>query len=791
MDANQTRFQLIFGADDWQPLIADDTLLWDFARQSVTLHPLVFRFPQPPGDPVLHAADRRDAAQDRFGNRYWIADDGLSIRYQGAHATGEELFWPRETPAAEPLPGAFKPATPPTSPPPQPLSGMAITHSHYLVVGTLSPAGVLIFDLHAGGPPMSTLWPSAIPFAPFDMAAAPDGGLWILDREQKRLWHLDCFLRVVPAGGDSEQLAPPHSDMFHPKDAPPREHPAVHFPAGISIALAAPVEDGEPIAVDVLPDGTVLLLLVDDAEGLSVLRRLRNGAPVGNDISLTAALASFLDIEGATTFTAYDMVFVPETSEIAGVSVGTLFVVDAGGNQAFAFRLEAAHDEWALAVEPFYYPMRLYNGRALIANEQDAFYQNTALRWLPLAHQPRPRYEREGALLTPVFDGKTPDCVWHRLYVDACLPTGTHLVVEARAANDETSLAQQPWQSQPRLYKRNRQPGTDIPGYHPYAPDAVNEAGTWELLFQSVAGRYMQMRLTWQGDGRHTPAVKAVRAYYPRFSYLHAYLPAAYRLDDTSAHFLDRYLANVEGMFTVLEDHIAAVHRLMDTRTVEAEYLDWLASWLGVVLDPAWDDTRRRLFLRHAVALFKQRGTVPGLIRMLRLALDACPDETLFTEDVAACSISPCAPNAYDPEAVRVVEQFMTRTIAGVHFGDPDDPAEAETLTPDAIEAAAHRFTVLIPVPFDLADDEQAQADRLALARRIVEQEKPAHTVFEAKPHWALFRVGEARLGLDTRLDLSSRDGAILLAQTYLGRGRLGASTPWTIFDEIGRYPLS
>ncbi|RME12941.1 MAG: hypothetical protein D6802_02855, partial [Ardenticatenia bacterium] len=101
------------------------------------------------------------------------------------------------------------------------------------------------------------------------------------------------------------------------------------------------------------------------------------------------------------------------------------------------------------------------------------------------------------------------------------------------------------------------------------------------------------------------------------------------------------------------------------------------------------------------------------------------------------------------------------------------------------------RFTVLIPVPFDLADDEQAQADRLALARRIVEQEKPAHTVFEAKPHWALFRVGEARLGLDTRLDLSSRDGAILLAQTYLGRGRLGASTPWTIFDEIGRYPLS
>nr|WP_290670300.1 phage tail protein [Ardenticatena sp.] len=790
MDANQTHFHLIFGADDWQPLIGDETLLWDATRQSVILHPLVFRFPQPPGDPVLDAANRRDAAQDRFGNRYWIADDGLGIRYQGVHATGEEAFWPREHPAPENPPGAFKPAAPPTPPPPQPLRGMAITQSHYLVVGSEAPPGLLVFDLHAGGPPMATYWPDAIPFAPFDMAAAPDGGLWMLDRTNRRLWRLDCFLRVVPAGGPSVELTPPRTDTFHPKDAPPREQPAVHFPLGIEITLAAPIETGDPVAVDVLPDGTVLLLLVASATGQSVLRRLRNGVPVGDDISLTTALDSFLD-ESATTFTAYDIAFVPFESGLAGLTVGTLFAVDAGGNQAFAFRLEAGHDEWALAVEPLYYPMRLYNGRALVADTQNAFYQNTALRWLPLAYQPRPRYEREGSLVSQTFDGKTPDCVWHRLYVDACLPTGTSLLVEARAANDAAHLDQHPWQRQPRLYKRNPAPGTDIPGYHPYAPNAVDEAGTWELLFQNMTGRFMQLRLTWQGDGRHTPSVKALRAYYPRFSYLHAYLPAAYRLDETSAHFLDRYLANVEGLFTVLEDHIAAVHRLFDTRTVESEYLDWLASWLGIVLDPAWDERRRRLFLRHAVALFKQRGTVPGLIRMLRLVLDACPDETLFTEDVAACSLSPCGPTAYDPEAVRIVEQFSTRSIAGVHFGDPEDPAEAETLTSEAIANAAHRFTVLIPVPFDLATDAQAQANRLALARRIVEQEKPAHTMFEAKPHWALFRVGEARLGLDTRLDLSSRESAILLGQAYLGRGRLRTTTPWTLFDQVGRYPLS
>jgi len=86
----------------------------------------------------------------------------------------------------------------------------------------------------------------------------------------------------------------------------------------------------------------------------------------------------------------------------------------------------------------------------------------------------------------------------------------------------------------------------------------------------------------------------------------------------------------------------------------------------------------------------------------------------------------------------------------------------------------AHRFRVLLPVSARTRigqpdGDPLDPATRLRLARRIVELEKPAHTVFDVKFYWEAFRVGEARLGLDTLVDLG---------RTYLGESFLaGLST--------------
>lgn len=91
-----------------------------------------------------------------------------------------------------------------------------------------------------------------------------------------------------------------------------------------------------------------------------------------------------------------------------------------------------------------------------------------------------------------------------------------------------------------------------------------------------------------------------------------------------------------------------------------------------------------------------------------------------------------------------------------------------------AMQRSAHRFSVLLPVD-SVSADPYVLAQRLALARRIVELEKPAHTVFDVRFYWAFNRVGEARLGLDTQIGAGSR-ASELIPDAVLGRAYIGAS---------------
>ena len=86
------------------------------------------------------------------------------------------------------------------------------------------------------------------------------------------------------------------------------------------------------------------------------------------------------------------------------------------------------------------------------------------------------------------------------------------------------------------------------------------------------------------------------------------------------------------------------------------------------------------------------------------------------------------------------------------------------------MDRAAHRFTVLVPVGLDDGPDQQLA--RRSLAGRITEIEKPAHTVFDVKLYWGLFRVGEARLA--STADGEAAIGALVRCRRQLG-GRASA----------------
>ena len=948
MDSNGSRYHLLQGEADWPrwrgvdgaPL--DGQIQWDAGRQQILLWPETFRFPPSPATPPLQPEQRRSAARDAFGNWYWISDDGLSVEILNSGSGELGLFWPQP---AVPEParddGGFHPLTPVT-PPALRLQGLAVTEDHYLVVGALGDAaGLLVFDLYSGSVPRRLVWPAG--FEPWDMAAREEGGVFILDRRAARVWALDqrfeLCVPVLPAAAQP---------LFGPTPRAVVQQPEV------SSELAWPLPSGtDAISIDRLPDGSLLLMEAAGPDGHARFRRMSSEGVITGGAVSAGLMLQHLPIDSELRLRGHDCAVGARLADDPAAWMARAYLAGIDGQQAWAFGVAVVAGQLTLTALAEFYPMRLFGGRALVADEGQVFFDSEN-RWLPLTLLARQRYVADGELCSALLDGAEPGCVWHRLLLDACIPANAGIEVWSRASDDWRELMrldemlpaerellglaaaeddeltpQRAWQPEPTPLRRAE----------PERPWVeLDEGSSWELLFQRARGRYLQLRLRLSGNGRVTPRVSAVRAWYPRFSYLQHYLPAVYRDDAISGDLMNRLLANFEGVLTNIEDRMAAAQVLFDAQTAPADTLAWLASWLGVAMDPGWDEARRRLFIRHATDFFAQRGTVRGLQLALRLALDDCVDPQLF-DDAAT------APR----HGVRIVERFRARQSPGLLAADitlapgqprllqagarwqpglggaellrryqlvnpaadqlpltpPDTgaqawidfmqgelgfipgaataerrawlgyqqrqgraaqdlPREASSLwagyldgaAPDAqrqhwqdflarryrsiealeqawrahwgsftqvalfdhlpgdgaaladwhdfesllepMHAAAHRFIVMLPVPGRLRSDAPAAARRLALASQVLALEKPAHTTFELRYYWAMFRLGQARLGDDTLIDTGSRSSALMaplvlgergLADSYLaaGAGRDPAQRLRLGRDRIGR----
>ncbi len=704
MDANGTRYHLARTRSDWMgapaatsPPVAPAEIEWSADNAHVTLlrRAAIAESVLPPRDPV---ADRRGAGRDRYGNWYWIDDTGGAIRFRGHGRRDPEAFSPPGPPRADVPRGAFRPWDPAPVAPTR-LAGLAVTTEHYLVVGALDRPGLLVYDLHGGGPPLRLTWPSDVAFTPFDIAPSPDGGVVVLARDPGRLWIVDRWMRID--GGSAG--APPGRELdFAPSCGPrPPAPPPGPIRDRIEADMAIDVSwMDEPIAVEVLPDGSVFVLDAP-AAGPSSVHWYRERARA-QTIELVRREPGSPPPTIATPARAYDMAFLPDKSSSAGIA-GLLAVVSDRGAEAYAHRLELNRNTGALdhVFVADNYPLHKFEGRALVVGPDGAASYDSSpdARWVPLAKDPRAHYSESGRVhLPPVgvgtplpgggwaYDGKEPGCVWHRIVLDACIPPRTAVRLESRAADDPAELPSTPWQAEPLPYARSI--GSEIPFQRP-ADGSEGTFRSWETLFQRARGRYVQLRMTLLGDGRSSPQLRALRIHYPRFSYLREYLPAVFSDEPVSAAFLDRYLANPEGLLTALEDRITDAQALFDLRTIPAEYLDWLAGWFGLELDPAWNEARRRLVLRNAPQFFRERGTRAGMLRAIRLAIEACADDSLFSEDVTG----PPRPGFQ----VRVVEQFLTRTASGIVYGDPtasEAPRQAlrgSDWTPEHGAEALHR----------------------------------------------------------------------------------------------------
>jgi phage tail-like protein len=657
VDANGTRFQLLLQRDEWfgrDELAAASSVAWDDETWQVILAPrrlTTVELRAGPGTGPLDLDDRRGAARGRYGSWLRVGRDGVSIEIDDPGTGGGSRFWPPSDPwdaDLAPVVGSFVSVPTPT-PAPGRLRGITITRDEYLLVGRLDTQDVLVFDLHAGGEP--SMLDLSEPVSLLDAAAAASGEVWLLDRPEDgpaRLWLLDATLRVCPLTTSplpAELRTSFISAEEHDEPAEPSER--VTRPAPLPLP-------GDPISVAALGDGVALVL---DRAGRGV-RRIEAGA-------LDDALPLIDLPPGSRGRVPHDLAIAdPGARRGSGRAVGEgarLVVADVTGDQADAYVL--AGDGATLAAN-VHLPMHGSRGGTLAGSGpgQPVHYES-ADRLVPLVDHGRRRRQRNGSLVTAPLDSAEPGCVWHRLAFDGCVPPGTRVYVSSRAADDREALSGVPWRTEPEPYLHHG--GAEL-AWHEVPTDRERGRGTFELLLQAATGRYLQLRFDLSGDGMRTPRLGAGRVHFPRFSYLRAYLPDVYADDPEASSFVERLLANAEGLATRLEDRIAGSHRLHSVAAAPDEALDWLAGWLGAALDPDWDEARRRLMVTHAADLFRERGTLPGLQRALWLA--TCEGEP------PAESLTGMPPMSGFP--VRVVESYRTRRLPVAEAWRAQDQAE-------------------------------------------------------------------------------------------------------------------
>lgn len=422
---------------------------------------------------------------------------------------------------------------------------------------------------------------------------------------------------------------------------------------------------------------------------------------------------------------------------------------------------------------------RGYDGRGIVRtpNESIGYWSARGFRH---AVASQPRYMSRGQVTTFRLDSGQFQMQWGRVFLDACLPADTQIRLHC-VASDETprkSLL-------PRTLPENIEnveltrpdlsppmpPSEWVSDIEEWQPLHQRETGrelpwtrredrfeTYEAPVNAGPGRYLWITLELSGNTRRTPRIRSLRVEYPSHD-LMMRLPRLYSRNAQAADFLRRYLAMFEGTLGTLDTRAQARHALIDPASAPAETLPWLASMVGMTLDRRWSEAARRTFIAEAITLFRFRGTIRGLRRMLAIYLGF---------------------------EIGIVESYRFRGLGGARLGSEGDPRTAaivgsfrvggrydaggnavseleDEVGEDSFERHAHRFSVVVPASLS--------QEQLDVVRLILDRHRPAHTLYEICTVDSGLRIGNgAHLELTTVLGHGGEFGTLQTGGSVIGR---------------------
>lgn len=435
---------------------------------------------------------------------------------------------------------------------------------------------------------------------------------------------------------------------------------------------------------------------------------------------------------------------------------------------------------------------RGYDGRGLVRTP-DGRIGFWTIRGFRTALEARRRFSTSGHVDAFALDSGAYRTQWGRVFVEACVPPGARIRIGFATSDDGPTWDEPAGPSIPAgapqlvQIRPGSGGGSSVGGVKPLVPTGLEpvvaqprtmhrrEVGpdrpwarrapgdrfeVYEAPVQSPPGRYLWVRITLEGNTRVTPRLRAVRVELSSHDLLDR-LPRLYRRDEQAASFLRRYLALADGLLGEIEARAVQRDLVLAPFGAPPELLPWLASLVGLVLDDRWSEHARRTMLAEAICLFRWRGTITGLRRMMEIYLDS--DVVIVEAFRFRGTGGALANGGPEPEGT-------ANAVVGYRFrvGGEVGEATAQPLTgttADAYRTHAHRFTVI--VPRDLDDE---QLDTLA---HLLDLHRPAHTLVD------VCHAGRGmRIGIGLHVEVSSVVGPSAgFRPSVIGASRVGPPT--------------
>ena len=167
-------------------------------------------------------------------------------------------------------------------------------------------------------------------------------------------------------------------------------------------------------------------------------------------------------------------------------------------------------------------------------------------------------------------------------------------------------------------------------------------------------------------------------------SHLLNYLPSIYRDDD----FMGKFLLIFESILNPIVNTVDNMALYFDPGLTPEPLLPWLASWVGLALDPSWPLERRRELVKNAAELYRWRGTRRGLAEYLRIYCGTKPE--------------------------------ILEYIPGMIL---DEKTELGVNTVLGSSGTGHHFSVILQIEANERVDSKT-------VKSIIESQKPAHTIY-------------------------------------------------------------